>query len=301
VNNGQSPPVQSFRRSYRSRIDGESAVPAAYEEPAQSDVPDSSMPIVEAFVCETHSAALLAATIASVVNAFKRQDVDKSEAALKPFVPREPALIAVLRNGMLETDLDEDTLGIISDFFDDLAPARIAIDQYFADANHIGTDRASVLHLLPLSNTWRRACQDAVVAARQLHGYLGKLPAQYTSNSEVLIKLLEEAAAGGSPCLNARGQISIPDLPQRRRTARRTICQPCKITYNRTTAQAFVRDVSPGGFGLERAPQLAPKSLVLIELPSGRRFAGVVTWSNGPSAGVRFSRTLLPNDPLLSG
>lgn len=276
-------------------------MPAMHEELVASDDSDTSMPILEAFVCETHSAAMLAATMSSVVNAFKRPEVDKSEAALKPYVPREPALIAVLRNGMLETDLDEDTLAIISDFFDDLAPARIAIDQYFADANHIGTARAAALHLLPLSNTWRRACEDALVAVRQLHGYLDRLPAQYTSNSKVLTGLLQEAATGGSPCLDDAWRISSPELPQRRRTARRTICQPCKITYNRTTTQAFVRDVSPGGFGLERAPQLPPKSLVLIELPSGRRFTGVVAWSNGSSVGVRFSRTLLPNDPLLSG
>jgi hypothetical protein len=272
-----------------------------HEELAPADVSDSSMPVLEAFVCETHSAALLTVAVASVVNAFKRSEIDKSETTIKPYVPSEPALIAVLRNGMLETDLDEDTLAIISDFFDDLAPARIAIDQYFADANHIGTARAAVLHQLPLSNTWRRACDDALVAVRQLHGYLGQLPSQYASNSEVLIGLLQEAAKGGSPCLDLNGQINIPDLPQRRSSARRTLCQPCKITCNRTTSQAFVRDVSPGGFGLERAPQLTPKSLVLIELPSGRRFTGVVVWSNGSSAGVRFSRTLLPNDPLLSG
>jgi hypothetical protein len=59
--------------------------------------------------------------------------------------------------------------------------------------------------------------------------------------------------------------------------------------------------VSPGGFGLERVPQLVPNSLILIELPSGRRFTGVVAWCSGSAAGVRFSRTLLPNDPLLSG
>lgn len=293
--------MQPFRRPNRSGIQSESAVPAFNEEPAPAELSDSSMPVLEAFVCETHSAALLAATITSAINAFRRGDTDKGEAALKPYVPREPALISVLRNGMLETDLDEDTLAVISDFFEVLAPARIALDQYFADANHIGTERASVLHQLPLSNSWRRACEDALVAVRQLHGYLGRLPSQYTSNSEVLIGLLQEAANGGSPCLDNEGKISIPDLPQRRHTARHSICQPCVLTYNRTTAQAFVRDVSPGGFGLERVPKLAPKSLVLIELPSGRRFTGVVAWCNGSSAGVRFSRTLLPNDPLLSG
>lgn len=290
--------MQPFRKSFGSRRN-ESAPPPEHDEPA--DVTESSMPILEALVCETHSAALLTATVASAVNAFKRRDSERSEQGLKPYVPREPALISVLRNGMLETDLDEDTVAVIGDFFNDLAPARIALDQYFADANHIGAERASALHLHGLSNSWRRACDDALVAVRQLHGHLGRLPSQYTSNSKVLIDLLQTVTRGGSPCLDANGRISIPDLPQRRQSARRTICQPCTITHNRTTSQGFVRDVSPGGFGLERVPQLVPKSLVLVELPSGRRFTGVVAWCNGSAAGVRFARTLLPNDPLLSG
>jgi hypothetical protein len=48
-------------------------------------------------------------------------------------------------------------------------------------------------------------------------------------------------------------------------------------------------------------PQLTPKTLLLVELPSGRRFTGVVAWCKDSTAGMRFSRALLPNDPLLSG
>jgi len=292
--------VQAFGKLIRPRL-GPDAAASAHDEAAGPKVTDASMPILEALVVETHAAALLTATLASAVNAFKQPNAERSEKALKPYVPPEPALISVLRNGMLETDLDRDTIAVIVDFFDDLAPARGALEQYFSDTNHIGAERAYALHLLGLTNSWRRACDDALVAVRQLHGYLGRLPTQYTSNSKVLIELLQSVARGGSPCLDANGKISIPDLPQRRQSARRTICQPCTITYNRTTAQAFVRDVAPGGFGLERVPQLTPKSLVLIELPSGRRFTGVVAWCKGSTAGIRFARTLLPNDPLLSG
>jgi hypothetical protein len=266
-----------------------------------ADFANSTMSVIEALVCETHSAGLLTGTIASVVNAFKRKDSVRNEAQIKPYIPREPAIIAVLRNGMLETDLDENTLASIAEFFDDLGPARLALDQYFADANHIGVDRASALHLLGLSTSWRQACERALAAVRQLHRHLGTLPAQYTINSKVLIKLLQDAIGGGSPCIDENGRIAPPDLPQRRRNARRSICQPCTLTHNRKTTQAFVRDVSPGGFGLERVPQMLAKSLVLIELPNGRRFTGVVAWCDGNAAGVRFSRTLLPNDPLLSG
>lgn len=265
------------------------------------EMPDASMPMLEALVCEVHSAALLTATIASAINAFRRDGALRSEAGLKPYVPGEPAIVSVLRNGMLETDLNEDTVRLVIQFFDDLAPGRIALDRYFADANHIGEDRAAALHLLAVSTTWRRACQDALLAVRQLDVDLTRLPAQYASNSKLLNNLLQDAIIGGSPCLDAEGQIAVPDLPQRRQSARRTVCQPCMLTHNRVTSQAFVRDVSPGGFGLERVPQLVPKTQVEIEMPSGRRFTGVVAWCSGSSAGVRFARPLLPNDPLLSG
>lgn len=271
------------------------------EQESTSKYPDASMPMLEALVCEVHSAALLTATVASAINAFKREGTPRSEAGLKPYVPNEPAIVSVLRNGMLETDLNEHTIRLVTQFFDDLAPARIALDRYFADANHIGEDRASALHLLGLSTIWRRACQDALLSVRQLHAELQQLPAQYTSNSKMLNNLLQDVIIGGSPCLSAEGEIVLPDLPQRRQSARRTVCQPCLLTYNRVSAQAFVRDVSPGGFGLERVPQLVPKTVVQIELPSGRRFTGVVAWCSGSSAGVRFTRPLLPNDPLLVG
>jgi hypothetical protein len=268
---------------------------------ASPQFPDSSMPMLEALVCEVHAGALLTATIASAINAFKLPEATRSDTELRPYVPAEPPIVSVLRNGMLETDLSEDTVRLVTQFFDDLAPARIALDRYFADANHIGADRAASLHLLGLSNVWRRACQDALLAVRQLHIDLQQLPAQYTSNSKLLNNLLQDVIMGGTPCLDAQGQIAIPDLPQRRQSARRTVCQPCQLTYNRVTAQAFVRDVSPGGFGLERVPQLVPKTVVQIELPSGRRFTGVIAWCSGSSAGVRFTKPLLPNDPLLSG
>lgn len=287
-----------FRKLSRA---GFAAAGAFRKEPDSPRYPDSSMPMLEALVCEVHSAALLTATVASAINAFNKPIAPRSESALKPYVPGEPAIVSVLRNGMLETDLDEDTVRLITQFFDDLAPARIALDRYFSEANHIGEDRAVTLHLLTLSTVWRRACQDALLAVRQFHAELQQLPAQYSSNSKLLNNLLQDVIMGGSPCLNAQGEIVLPDLPQRRQSARRTVCQPCQLTYNRITAQAFVRDVSPGGFGLERVPHLVPSTVVQIELPSGRRFTGVVAWCSGSSAGVRFTRALLPNDPLLVG
>lgn len=288
-----------FRRQSRAGFGAQ--YPLLREPETPSQYPDSSMPMLEALVCEVHSAALLTAAVTSAINVFNKPTAPRSESALKPYVPGEPAIISVLRNGMLETDLDEDTVRLVTQFFDNLAPARIATDRYFSEANHIGEDRAATLHVLGLSTIWRRACQDALLAVRQFHADLQQLPAQYTSNSKLLNNLLQDVMMGGSPCVTPDGEISLPDLPQRRQSARRTVCQPCQLTYNHVTHQAFVRDVSPGGFGLERVPHLVPKTVVQIELPSGRRFTGVVAWCSGASAGIRFTRALLPNDPLLVG
>jgi hypothetical protein len=290
--------VPPFSKLSRARFAAEGD---SHRERERPELPDSSMPMLEALVCEVHSVALLTAATTSAINAFRRARTVRSEADLKPYVPGEPAIISVLRNGILEMDLNDDTVRLVIQFFDDLGPARIALDRYFADANHIGEDRAAALHLLTVSTTWRRACQDALLAVRQLHSDLSRLPAQYSINSKLLNNLLQDAIMGGSPCLDTRGQIALPDLPQRRQSARRTVCQPCMLTHNRVTSQAFVSDVSPGGFGLERVPQLVPKTAVEIELPSGRRFSGVVAWCSGSSVGVRFTRALLPNDPLLTG
>jgi hypothetical protein len=249
-----------------------------------------------------HSAALLTAAIASAVNALRKPTAQRSEASLKPYMPQEPAIITAFRNSMIETELEEDTAGIISGFFYDLAPARIAFDRYFADANQIGDERASALHILSLTNSWCKACRDALAALQQLHNdVVRQLSAPYARNSNVLTKLLAEAANGGSPCLDPEGQIRLPELPQQRRSARRTLCQPCVVTHNHNTSQAFVRDVSSSGFRLERVPQLVPDSIVIVELTNGRRVAGIVAGLNGSAAGIRFSKPLLPNDPLLWG
>ena len=43
-------------------------------------------------------------TVASAINAFKNPGAERSEQGVKPYMPTEPALISVLRNGMLETE-----------------------------------------------------------------------------------------------------------------------------------------------------------------------------------------------------
>lgn len=294
--------MQFLRKSHQLGPSSEREIMALNNEPPMLNEANSNGSIFEALVYEMHSAALLTAAIASAVNALCERTARCSVASLKPYMPHESAIVTALRNLMIESDIGEDTVSVISDYFHDLGPARTALDRFFADADHIGDERASTLHLFSLTNSWHQACTHALTVIQKLHhDVVRKLSAQYAGNSNVLMKLLAEAADGGSPCLDAEGQIRLPDLPQRRHSARRTLCQPCIFTHDRNTSQAFVRDVSSTGLGLERVPQLVPDSVVRVELPSGRSFVGVVAWCEGSAAGIRFAKPLLPNDPLLWG
>ena len=260
------------------------------------------MPMLEAsLVCEVHSAALLTATIASAINSFRRAGAARSEADLKPYVPAEPAIISVLRNGMLETDLNEDTMRLLIQFFDDLGPARIALDRYFADANHIGEDRAATLHLLTVSTTWRRACQDALLAVRQLHADLSRLPAQYTSNSKLLNNLLQDVIMGArrasTPTVRSPFPICRNDDSRRDAPCASHACLPTIGRRRRPSCAMSRRAASASSAYRSSSPRRPWRSSCRAD----GGFSGVVAWCSGSSAGVRFSRPLLPNDPLLSG
>ena len=117
----------------------------------------------------------------------------------------------------------------------------------------------------------------------------------------VLGRILDAAALGETPCIDADGQPFLPAMPQRRNSTRRKLSQSAKITAAGRTAQAFVRNVSAGGFGLEQVPAFDVGQVLSIELACGRRFTGSIVWYKAGRAGIRLNRTLTPNDPLLWG
>lgn len=67
--------MQLLREFCQPGLDGERAVTTLQDEL------DSNVPIFEALVCETHSAALLTAAITSAVNAFSSEATEKGRSA----------------------------------------------------------------------------------------------------------------------------------------------------------------------------------------------------------------------------
>ena len=94
--------------------------------------------------------------------------------------------------------------------------------------------------------------------------------------------------------------VKLPDLPQRSAAVRPNVHLPCVLEYHGRTYQAVAKDISTGGVGLEQAPALVPQTVVLMEFESGHCIAGLVVWSKGTRAGVKFDLPLKPSHPLLT-
>ncbi len=259
-------------------------------------------PLIESLVCDTHTAALLTAAATSVVNRIQDQTVARSESDLVPILPKDPTSMIAFRRWTSDGEITSATLAAVISYFAELESARRMIGQYFADVRLIGTDRAAVLHQFTLSNVWRATCSSGRDALSALDDeFEDSLPGLYMLNVGILTRLLDSAARGEAPLIGDTGQLYFPELPQRRRSARRVLNQAALLQHRGLTSRAFVRDVSEGGLGLDQTGKLEKGHIAVVELSTGRRLTGSIIWYKRGRAGLKFARPLTPNDPLLRG
>jgi hypothetical protein len=259
-------------------------------------------PLIEAMVCELHTAALYTAVLASAVNAIGQAGGNSKPSELLAMMPNDSAFQLANTRWMLDAGVSPLVLLAVHDFMSELEPARAVMQRYAVDAAVLSLERAQVLHRLLLMDTWRRLARMAVEAIDRLDLDLaGRLPAFYSETTCKLRDLLLAAESGGSPCIGEGGILFVPALPQRRRSSRRTLLQNCMLTCRGRMHRAFVQNISSGGLGLSRAPVLIRDEPLSVELRNGRRFNGSVVWSSGSFAGMRFTVPLSQRDPILQG
>lgn len=267
------------------------------------DAPDAEVPqthpLMEKLVADTHSAALMTAAVTSVINAFKEAAAHEPS-QLRQYVPTPGGMILGLEMLAREAHLSVEADAAVRAFFSHLEPCLLEMESYFADAHTMGIGRANALHRYSLASSWRLVCLSAGDAVEALASETeDRLPDLYNLSAGILNRLLDAAARGQSPCLNADGKPYLPALPQRRQGARRVLHQPATLNCGGDVIRVFVRDVSQGGLGLERVRRVKDGDLVTVTLQTGRTFTGTVVWRKGARAGVRLADQLAPNDPLL--
>lgn len=262
----------------------------------------ASHPLVEKLVTETHATALLTAAVTSAINAFRQRTLSTVAAELHAYIPNPAGMKFGLDLMARDSHISIAAREALLVFFGHLEPCLEEMERYFADCKDLGVERAAALHQLSLANSWRLVCHSASDAIQELAIETeDRLPDLYNLSTGILQRLLNAAARGQSPCINADGQTYLPALPQRRRGARRLLHQPATIETLEYSGHIFVRDVSQGGLGLERARRIKEGDHATITLVSGRQFRGTVVWRKGARAGLQLSTPLSPQDPMLWG
>jgi hypothetical protein len=257
----------------------------------------------EQLVGELHLAALQVAVVTSGVNALGEGIRLRNPLALQDLGPQVPSSekISLPRHCREELGIAFKSVAAIRDFFGELKTAQQDVEQFCADADEFGTEEAAFLDLPAVADRWRCLSLRALTAVVSIEKDVARcLPGRYSHNTPLLKKLLRSVIEGGRPCVDDNATVKLPDLPQRRAAVRPNVHMPCVLEYHGRTFQAAAKDISTGGVGLEQAPALVPQTVVLIEFESGHCIAGLVVWSKGTRAGVKFDLPLKPSHPLLS-
>lgn len=257
----------------------------------------------EQLVGELHLAAMQVAVVTSGINALSDGVRLKNPLALQDLGPQLPSVdkISLPRHCREELGIAFKTIATVRDFFGELKIAQRDVEQFCADAHEFGTDEASFLDLPAVADRWRCLSLRALTAVVALEKDVERcLPGRYSHNTPLLKKLLRSVVEGGRPCVDEKATVKLPDLPQRRAEIRPNVHMPCILEYQGRSFPAIAKDISTGGVGLEEAPALLPQTVVLVEFESGSCFAGLVVWSKGPRAGVKFDMPLKPSHPLLA-
>lgn len=257
----------------------------------------------EQLVGELHLAAMQVAVVTSGVNALSTGIRLKNPLALQDLGPQVPSAdkIALPRHCREELGVTFKSVATVRDFFADLETAQRDVEGFCADADAFGTEEAGFLDLPAVADRWRCLSLRALTAVVSLEKDVARcLPGRYSHNAPLLKKLLRSAIEGGRPCVDENATVKLPDLPQRRAAVRPNVHLPCVLEYQGRSFQAIAKDISTGGVGLEDVPALVPQTVVLMEFAGRHCFAGLVVWSRGARAGVKFDAPLKPSHPLLA-
>lgn len=257
----------------------------------------------EQLVGELHLAALQTAVVTSGINALGAGIAINNPLELEGLAPQtpDPGSIGLSRRCREEVGVQFRNVMAARDFFVALKPASRELESFCADIGQFGAGEAAFLDVAGLAATWRAVSLRALGAVVALEPDVRRcLTQSYAGNTPELKRLLRSVIEGGQPCVDPERNVVLPDLPQRRAALRPNVRLPCTLEHQGRTTRAIVKDISTGGAGLDGAPGLVPQTVVLIEFEGGPCLAGLVVWSKGARAGVKFDVPLKAGHPLLA-
>ena len=275
--------------------------PTATEPDGAAQAGEAGNRLFELLISEAHSTAVGVAVIATAANALNDWRASVRAGDMARLAPESSGLRTLLPVLVEHDVIGPHTVQNLRAFAACLDDANADLDCYFLDCEAISKPRAALIHARPLQARWgelARVTKTLIVDMER--EAIVPLPDLHTQNTRVISALLAGAANGLKPCLDDRGRLYVPPLPQRRRAPRRAVLQNCIVRGPSHMQTAFVRDASAGGLGLGRIAGLKRGDRVRVDFACGRQFRGTIAWVTGSSAGLRFDTMLDPSDALIA-
>jgi hypothetical protein len=275
--------------------------PAPSKNAVLSSTPLEGNSLFEALICEFHWVALQIGGITAILNASlegRRAWVIRS---CRNLVPVEAAIVDVALRSWQDMAIPKDKASRIRSVFLCLNDAKRHLEPLMDAAGAYDTSPASIAKLEQLTIEWRNLAKNALDAVQCLEPETRwRMNALFSQNALVLAKFLKDCVLGRHDCVDVRGDVSLPVLPQRRRAPRHALLQHCRVSMRGLSVPAFAHDVSQSGFGITCKHPFKLKDIVNIELQNGRRFTAMIVWAKDGRLGLHLESPLANNDLLIS-
>ena len=266
-----------------------------------SSAPLEGNSLFEAMICEFHWAALQIGGITAILNASLERKHTWVIRSCRNLVPVEAAVADVALRSWQDIAIPKDTASHVKSVYMCLEDAKRHLEPPMDAAGTYDTTPISIAKLEQLTIEWRSLAKNALEAVQCLEPESRwRMNALYSQNALILAKFLKDCVHGRHDCVDARGDVSLPVLPQRRRAPRHALLQHCKVSLRGLSVPAFAHDVSQSGIGITCKHPLKLKEIVTIELQNARRFRAMVVWTKDGRHGLHLESPLPNNDPLIS-
>jgi hypothetical protein len=161
--------------------------------------------------------------------------------------------------------------------------------------------KAERLQLREVSGGWRQIAEEAKSVIVQIAPEVKRrLAENYVRDSAMLVALLFDASNGNTSRVSPSGELTFPELSQRRSAPRVKVSHRCKLELPHTVVSAQIDDVSREGLGVACAHVLNVNDSLSVRLSDGRRLKAKVARVLPGRLGLRLDSALPADDPLYS-
>lgn len=276
---------------------------AQHERRTLSPLPDPAMPSLDQLprrhavqlLAEILNAAPMIATCTSIANALEKPSPRVERQSIAVFAPVERAYFQTLLEQLLASEAPLDVCAAVQDYHTRLS---LAVRMSNTSASLTGTASMGV-DIEILADCWRRTAHAAMDAIAAIDRVVGSRNSHCVTRPATA--LLSAAEAGGEPCLEPDGRVTIPGYAERRRDVRRPLQLAATVQIGHRSMPVMICDASRSGLGLQCNNDARQGDPIMLRRPNERPLSGVVAWATETRIGVRLSQPLETTDPLLTG